>query len=123
MDLTPKFGRRVRLSECSSNEIRVPHAFCLKYDGRIPATLKIIVRNGYEIWVDFDKVNEKFKGFREFYHDFGIISGNTLLFEYVGNFDMKVVIVDMYGSEIQYPHRVHELQKQLPNLVSIYDGG
>ncbi|XP_074368824.1 uncharacterized protein LOC141708896 isoform X2 [Apium graveolens] len=123
MELAPKFARRLRLSGCNSNEMRVPHAFCMKYGSRIPATLKIIVRTGYEIWLDFDKLNEKFNGLREFYHDFGIICGNTLLFEYVGNFDMKVVILDMHGSEIQYPSIVHPLQERHLSPVSIYDGG
>lgn len=93
---------------------RVPHVFCVKYADRIPATVKVVVRTGYCIWVDFDKVNEQFIGLRAFYKDFSIQGGHTLLFEFCGDFEFKVCIVDLYGSEIEYPVIVHHLQKCEP---------
>lgn len=87
----------------------------MKYGCRIPATVKIVVRNGYCIWLNFDKVNKHFTGLRAFYEDFSINAGHTLLFEYYGDFEFKVCIVDLYGSEIEYPFTVHELQKCQPS--------
>ncbi|KAL8108432.1 hypothetical protein AgCh_024768 [Apium graveolens] len=123
MDLNPRFERHLRISECTSNEMRVPHAFCEKYGHRIPSTVRVLVRNGYELWVDFDRVSEKFRGLGDFFHDFGMKSGNTLVFQYGGDFDMKVCILDIYDSEIQYPPVVHNLQTCAPSNVSIYEGG
>ncbi|XP_074364412.1 uncharacterized protein LOC141705289 [Apium graveolens] len=123
MDLNPRFERRLRISECTSNAMRVPHAFCEKYGHRIPSTVRVLVCNGYELWVDFDKVSEKFRGLGDFFHEFGMKSGNTLVFQYGGDFDVKVCILDIYGSEIQYPPMVHNLQTCAPSNVSIFEGG
>ncbi|KAF1001429.1 hypothetical protein AG4045_028131 [Apium graveolens] len=123
MDLNPRFERRLRISECTSNAMRVPHAFCEKYGHRIPSTVRVLVCNGYELWVDFDKVSEKFRGLGDFFHEFGMKSGNTLIFQYGGDFDVKVCILDIYGSEIQYPPMVHNLQTCAPSNVSIFEGG
>lgn len=86
----------------------------MKYGRRIPCAFRLIVRNGYAKWIDFDLVKEQFIGLRDFYQDFGLSSGHTLVFEYAGDFDMKVFICDMYGSEIEYPKILRNLQNSAP---------
>ncbi|KAL8155301.1 hypothetical protein AgCh_000613 [Apium graveolens] len=102
MNLAAKFVSHLRMSECNSDEMRAPHSFCLKYGFRIPTTVK---------------------GLHDFYHDFGIVFGYTLCFEYVGDFDMEVCITDPYGFEIDYPSRAHHLQARVPSHVDVLDGG
>ena len=97
-------------NKCNIFQI-VPPAFCLKHIGSMPTTIKLIVRNGYEIWLDLDKVNGKLIGMRRFYEDFGVQAGQTLLFVYVGGFDVNVCIFGFDDAEIDYPLIVHPLQK------------
>lgn len=93
---------------------RVPHAFCVRYGDRIPKIVKLTVRTGYAIWLDFDKVKEFFVGMRLFFENFSITRGQTLVFEHCGGFEIKVCICDLYGSEIQYPNIVHNFQSCRP---------
>lgn len=86
----------------------------MKYGRRIPCGVRLIVRNGYAKWIDFDLVKEQFIDLRDFYENFGVTSGHTLVFEYAGDFDMKVFICDMYGLEIEYPKILHHLQNSEP---------
>lgn len=67
-------------------------------------SLLLILRTGYGIWLDFDKRNERFVGMRVFFDHFSIKRGHTLLFKHYGGFQFKVCIIDLYGSEIQYPN-------------------
>lgn len=77
----------------------------------MPTTIKLSVRNGYEIWLDLDKVNGKLIGMRRLYEDFAVEPGQTLMVVYVGGFDMNVCIFGFDDAEIDYPLVVHPLQK------------
>ncbi|KAL1824410.1 hypothetical protein ACET3Z_011188 [Daucus carota] len=117
-----KFVKYVREEDVFSNELIVPPAFCLKHIGSMPTTIKLSVRNGYEIWLDVDKVNGKLIGMRRFYEDFGVEPGQTLMFVYVGGFDMNVFIFGFDDAEIDYPLIVHPLQKSSAKHVYADEG-
>lgn len=76
--------------------------------------MKLIIRTGYEIWLDFDKAQEKFVGVRKFKADFGLRGGSFLVFEYIGGFNFRVCILAIDGCEIKYPSMVHEMQDCRP---------
>lgn len=87
----------------------------------MPLTLKLVIRNGYEIWVDFDKVNNKLIGVGFLFSHFSIRGGQSLVFEHYGGFDMNVSIFGVDCSEIEYPAIVHHLQTRKPKhgIISI----
>ncbi|KAK1387362.1 hypothetical protein POM88_015540 [Heracleum sosnowskyi] len=123
MDSTSKFVKLLSRGECVLTHLFVPHLFCEKYASAIPLTVKLIIRNGYEIWVDFDKENERFIGLGYLFSHFSLIGGQALVFEYIGGFNFKVSIFGLDGSEIEYPNIVHHLQTCRPRNISLYDGG
>lgn len=89
----------------------------MKYASIIPATVKLNVRNGYEIWLDFDKHKGTFIGLDLFLAHFSVVEGQSLLFDYHGGFDFIVSIMDVDGSETVYPAIIHHLQR-----TSLRDG-
>lgn len=95
---------------CLILEKIVPGDFCTKYGSAIPIGIKLQVRNGYQLWVDFVKINVHFVGMRDLFKDFNLRGGESLMFEYVGGFYFKVFIFSAAGSEIEYPLIVHQLQ-------------
>ncbi|KAK1375385.1 hypothetical protein POM88_031578 [Heracleum sosnowskyi] len=123
MELNPKFVTLLRDADCVCNELVVPHSFCVKHCAKIPLTVKRSMRNGYEMWLDFDKKKEKFIGLHFLYSYFCLKGGQSLFFEYAGGFVFKVSIFGFDGSEIEYPKVVHHLQTAKPRQVSLYDGG
>ncbi|KAK1404590.1 hypothetical protein POM88_004195 [Heracleum sosnowskyi] len=73
MDSTSKFVKLLGRGECVLTDLFVPHVFCEKYASAIPLTVKLIIRDGYEIWVDFDKNNERFIGLGYLFSHFSLI--------------------------------------------------
>ncbi|KAK1399501.1 hypothetical protein POM88_009364 [Heracleum sosnowskyi] len=120
MDSTSKFFKLLSRGDCLLTHLFVPHVFCEKYASAIPLTVKMIVRNGYEIWVDFDKKNERFIGLGYFFSHFSLVGGQSLVFEYIGGFNFKVSIFGLDGSEIEYPNIVHHLQSCRPRNGLLY---
>lgn len=144
MPFNPTFVKRLSTVECRSNELVsvltfliksvhvfvmmlqlriymlisqiVPHAFCVKYGSRIPLTVKVVLRTGYAIWLDFDKVKERFVGLRVLFDNMNFTGGETVVFEHTGGFDFNVRVCDMYGSEINYPYMVHYFQTYQPSF-------
>ncbi|KAK1373092.1 hypothetical protein POM88_029285 [Heracleum sosnowskyi] len=104
MELNPKFVTLLRDADCVCNELVVPHSFCVKHCAKIPLTVKLSMRNGYEMWLDFDKKKEKFIGLYFLYSYFCLKGGQSLFFEYAGGFVFKVSIFGFDGSEIEYKH-------------------
>ncbi|KAK1387750.1 hypothetical protein POM88_015928 [Heracleum sosnowskyi] len=123
MDSTSKFVKLLSRGECVLHDLLLPHVFFEKYAAAIPLTVKLIIRNGCEIWVDFDKKNERFTGLGYLFSHFSLRGGQSLVFQYVGGFNFNVSIFGLDGSEIEYPNIVHHLQTYRPRNVSLYDGG
>ncbi|KAK1371083.1 hypothetical protein POM88_037175 [Heracleum sosnowskyi] len=123
MACVSKFMKLLTPEECVSNEMVLPDEFVDKYAHRIPIGIKIKVRNGYELWLDFVKTYKRFFGLSIFYKDFKLRSGQRLLFEYMGGFNFNVVIFGICGSEIEYPLVVHESQeREAREVLYPYDG-
>ncbi|KAK1372626.1 hypothetical protein POM88_028819 [Heracleum sosnowskyi] len=123
MACVSKFMKILTPEECVSNEMVLPDEFCEKYAHRIPIGIKIKVRNGYELWLDFVTIYQRFFGLSTFYKDFKLRSGQRLLFEYMGGFNFNVVIFGICGSDIEYPLVVHELQeREAREVLYPYDG-
>lgn len=92
----------------------VLNSFCAKYADSIPLTVKVLVRNGYELWLDFDKKNGKFKGMLDLLSHFSIEEGQSIVFEYAGGFNFNVTILSVDSAEIEYPMILHHLQNRRP---------
>ncbi|KAK1397394.1 hypothetical protein POM88_007257 [Heracleum sosnowskyi] len=123
MDLSPKFIKVLSPEECLSNEMLLPHEFCSKYGSVIPIGIKMRVRNDYQIWLDYVKINQRFFGMKSFFKDFNLRGGESLLFDYVGEFKFNVLIFDISGSEIEYPLVMHESQDCWARHVVYPDDG
>lgn len=63
------------------------------------------------MWLDFDKLEEKFTGMDMFFKNLNIVVGQALVFVYDGGFDFRVWILGLDGAEIDYPLIVHSSQK------------
>lgn len=94
----------------------MPHTFCVKFGSCIPLTVKVLLQTEYVIWLDFDKVKERFVGMRVFFENMNFIGGETLIFDHCGGFEYQVCICDMYGSKIHYPNTVHCFQACHPSI-------
>lgn len=66
--------------------------------------MKLVLRNGYSVWLDFNRRQESLEGIRSFFQFLNIVGGETLVFEHRGGFEFKVVIFDKHGAEIFYPN-------------------
>lgn len=74
--------------------------------------LKVKIRNGYKFGVIYDREKSVFVGFGMFFSQFGLIGGETLVFEYIDDHRFKMYIVGSDGCEIYYPDVVHPCQKR-----------
>ncbi|XP_074360846.1 B3 domain-containing transcription factor VRN1-like [Apium graveolens] len=106
METIPTFVKNVFTSICRSDYMRFPRAMCAQYGSTLPHAVKLVVRNGHAIWLDFNKTEEHLEGIQRFFQLLNITGGETLLFEHTGEFQFKVHIFDMHSSEIKYP-RMH----------------
>ncbi|WOH10139.1 hypothetical protein DCAR_0729601 [Daucus carota subsp. sativus] len=123
MDEIPKFVKMLSRDACRSNILDVPRVFTKKYGHRIPTTIKIVLRTGYTLWLDYDKKKSQFFGIKELFSDFSVTGGQLLVFTYSGGFMFDLCIIGVDGGEIQYPPIVHKLQDCSPQNVSIREIG
>ena len=70
--------------------------------------------------MDLDKVNGKFIGMRRLYEDFAVEPGQTLMFVYVGGFDMNVCIFGFDDAEITILLLFILFRNHLPSMVILF---
>ncbi|KAL8092095.1 hypothetical protein AgCh_034399 [Apium graveolens] len=70
--------------------------------GDIPRGVKIIVRNGYNAWIDHNKENGRLEGIERFFQFLNIKDGETLVFEHMGGFEFRVKVYNLFGCENNY---------------------
>ncbi|KAK1385860.1 hypothetical protein POM88_023595 [Heracleum sosnowskyi] len=103
MDVTPKFMSFMSSEDCLSTHLIIPTAFISKFGNLIPVGVKLSTPNGYEMWVDFDKRRGRLFGMKPLFRNFKIEGGQSILFDFVGDFKFNVQIFDVFGFEIDYP--------------------
>ncbi|KAK1354729.1 hypothetical protein POM88_047985 [Heracleum sosnowskyi] len=103
MDVNPKFLIVMSAEDCLSTHLSVPTAFISKFGNLIPVGVKLSTRNGYGMWVDFDKRRGRFFGMKPLFRNFKIEGGQSILFDFVGEFKFNLQIFDVFGFEIDYP--------------------
>lgn len=85
--------------------------------------VRLKIRNCYKIWVTFDQSECLLVGMSNYFRDFGLIGGETLVFEYRDRQCFKVYIIGRHGAEIQYPSIVHASQTCSPKTVLLRPEG
>ena len=73
--------------------------------------MELNLRNGYILPVQVDAVKCELKGVLWFFKDLEMEGGEILLFEYFGRLKLSVYIIGRTGSELNYPEKVHCLQR------------
>lgn len=98
--------------------------YCNFHGDSLPNTFLLKLRTGYQMWVDFDKKREKLCGFSLFFKHFEIKGGQSLVFQYCGGYNFNVSILGVDFAEIEYPNKVHHLQRSVPrpgfNLFTLH---
>lgn len=121
--VVPQFVKFLTNDDCASDLMTFPQKFCDEYQSQFVENVKLKIRNGYRIWVRFDKMKCMILGMKSFFIDFGLVGGEILVFEHRDNMCFGVYIIGRHGAEIQYPSVVHASQNCSPRTVKVIPGG
>lgn len=92
----------------------LPNAFYSKYSNRLVGHVELNLRNGYVLPLRLDYNTGVLNGFLVFFMELELKGGEFMLFEYFGRYNFNVYLLGTNGTEIDYPHTVHYMQRRLP---------
>ncbi|XP_063938707.1 uncharacterized protein LOC135148264 [Daucus carota subsp. sativus] len=118
-----KFCLKITRRDVSSNSLTLPNAFYSKYSNRLVGHVELNLRSGYVLPLRLDYNTGVLNGFLVFFMELELKGGEFMLFEYFGRYNFNVYLLGTNGTEIDYPHTVHYMQRRLPRAVNVACGG